>query len=168
MSDLTLLAPALGWTLAHSIWQIAVVFVVFKAGGLALGRSNRAHYAWALAAMALCAGWSVRTFAGQLERLERAQAEQTLFAPLSARQAAEVGLAPEVFSRYDAAAPALETTAVERAWAATLAWLDTHAPTLAGLWCIGVLVLSLRLLGGYFVARRWRQTCPRICAAARR
>jgi hypothetical protein len=36
-------------------------------------------------------------------------------------------------------------------------WLEAHVDWLGWLWSVGVLLLSLRLLGGYFIAQRWRR-----------
>lgn len=56
------LAPTLGWTLAHFLWQGALVALTLR---VALGacRSARSRYIWALGALLLMAALPIATFA---------------------------------------------------------------------------------------------------------
>lgn len=140
------IASALGWTLAHSLWQITVLYLVFRLLSLVWGRSNRLHYAAALGALALAALWAAHTFSVEYAG-QRALASVRAMAPGG-------DVAP------------LLATPVEGAWHPLPAvpvyhrvevWLDAHAHWLGLAWCLGAALLMIRLLGGYWMSRRWRR-----------
>jgi beta-lactamase regulating signal transducer with metallopeptidase domain len=132
---------ALGWALVHFAWQGALAAAVFGVLNLALhGAGARVRYALAaltLAAMALLPPLTV------------------LFARASRVESARpVASAPVAFA---AEAPVMNTEpSVAQAWPAiqVRARIANALPGIVGLWCAGVLVLSVRYLGGWRLVQR--------------
>lgn len=145
------LAAAFGWTLVHSLWQIALIFLLFKIAAFLLRRHAEAMYAASLLAMLASAAWTAITFGLQVERLRPVANSST--------EALAMELAP-------AAAPLEQQTIIiqnaapattPETWLDTAAaWLDAHAVLLGWTWCLGVLLCAFRLLGGWWLSRRLR------------
>lgn len=133
------LAEALGWALLHSLWQGGAIALLLAAG-LILARSQppRIRYRLAVAAMvallAACAG----TFAWIYEPQPG----------LAAGAFEDVTLS---FSAMQEALPSAAATAGTEAAAdpptAYFSYFEQHLPLLVNAWLLGVLLLSLRMLG---------------------
>jgi beta-lactamase regulating signal transducer with metallopeptidase domain len=153
---------AIAWTLIHFCWQAAAIAAAYRALSLlAARRSSNTRYLLALCALLLMLGASVATFAFEL----RANASSThavaaantlgnytispvTTPPAGASEATETGSAVGVehsspFGQSTFALPVLPNSA--------LRFID-------GLWLIGVLALSLRSLGGWWLIQRLRAT----------
>lgn len=124
-------AQALGWALAHSVWQGAAV-AASLAVALFLVRSARHRYATACAALGLMLLLFGFTFARSIPDGGGEYAAPTV---LSVRRGLGDG-APEPRSGTPAAA---------------------YLPWLAPFWAAGVLVFHLRALAGWTASRRLRQ-----------
>jgi GWxTD domain-containing protein len=130
-------AQALGWAVAHSVWQGAAVALALTAA-LALTRSARVRYAMAcgaLAAMLLAFGY---TFAHSVP------------AALPAMQTSSANL-----WRTSAGAGTPRTLPESP--------LSAYLPWLAPFWAAGVLACQIRALAGWTSARRMRSIG--VCAA---
>ena len=180
------LTRALGWTLLHSLWQGALVAAVL-AGALLLLRRQRAEVRYVAAAGALgvvvalagitfglyfnagastnaiLAPGSFKTVQVALVRkptpLARALAD--LRAAKDARPAAVAGAKSQLTSPTDAAHAAVDAPgAIPSApnWLARgLRYFDNHLPLLVLLWLLGLLAMSLRMLGGLLYVQRLRR-----------
>ena len=69
MNHLLPIAQSLGWTIVHSLWQIALIWLVFNLFAWRLQRHNNTIYLFSLAAMSGAVVWSVCTFAEAYRRL---------------------------------------------------------------------------------------------------
>ena len=143
---------ALGWALFHFLWQGALVALLLAAFHLALARRSPAlRYAVACGALALMLVLPVAT-ALSLARRGAAAARSGGPSPAAAA-------APEtMLSPVTAASPARETflpPSLETR-------LEAIRPAALLLWFAGVLLLSLRFLGGFRAANRLkrRETRP--------
>jgi beta-lactamase regulating signal transducer with metallopeptidase domain len=124
------LADTIGWTLIHFLWQGLLLAAMLRVI-LPLCRSAVARHNWALSTLAaMCLAPAV-TF---------------LWLRDQGGSAIALAAGPE-FPGIHTALRAFEPTAIPNCWPG---WL-------AGFWLTGVVVLSLRALGGLVLARRLRQ-----------
>ncbi|MEI6411561.1 MAG: M56 family metallopeptidase [Bacteroidota bacterium] len=147
-----IIIQALGWTVVHSFWQILLVFTLFKLGAWFINRNNRIQYAWALTAMGMIALWSVFTFLHEFDRLQIQEAAMTkaqnsaILAALSPRDATEPA--------FIAPAQIIEEPSLT---VHVLDWLEQYAAWFGWAWFIGALMLSVRMLVGYWLSQRLRR-----------
>jgi beta-lactamase regulating signal transducer with metallopeptidase domain len=135
---------ALGWTLVHFLWQGAAIALVYRVVDLALARrSANARYVLALAALLGMLAVSLSTLAYEEARLQ----------PSTVRA---VSAALVVRTSAPAAPIRAAATAARRAPAVQLFLVDQALPFLDGLWLAGVVLLTLRALGGWWLLRRLR------------
>ncbi|GAA4362465.1 hypothetical protein GCM10023185_30470 [Hymenobacter saemangeumensis] len=159
------LTQALGWTLLHSLWQGALVAGVL-AGALLLMRRHRAEVRYlasglALGSILVLAGL---TFARYYQSATVASAVEpgastTPLSPPSVRarfSAATAAAQPVAASRTRAAAP--PTAAETSSWQnQALQYFDRHLPVLVLAWALGLLAMTLRMLGGLLYVQRLRR-----------
>jgi beta-lactamase regulating signal transducer with metallopeptidase domain len=128
-------AQHLGWTLLHFVWQGALVSILFAAVRGLLGRSLSANARYILACLALGAMVlaPVATF-GILASLDPPSGALLAGSPSAA---AGLSAAPESSWRLASAS----------VWQRTLPWLVMA-------WLSGVVLFSVRLIGGWFRAAR--------------
>jgi beta-lactamase regulating signal transducer with metallopeptidase domain len=139
---------ALGWTLVHFLWQGAGIAVVYKVIDLALARrSANARYVLALAALLSMLAVSLTTLAYEEAGLQRSTLREGSVARVAATSVppAPVRAAAVAAAPVPAPAPAVKLLLVDRA-----------LPFLDALWLAGVLFLTLRALGGWWLLRRLR------------
>jgi bla regulator protein BlaR1 len=124
----------IGWMLLHSSWQGAVVAMAL-ALALRFFRSApaQARYLAACVAMALMIALPAATVIPSVAPVSHAIDGRR---PLS-----EVLAAHDVYRIF-----------VARSW---LTWIIPNFPTIVGLWMAGAGIFSVRLLGGFVLARRW-------------
>jgi len=146
----TILTQALGWTVLHSIWQISLIFVIFKAFYWLYELHNRAGYVCALVAMSLAAVWSGITFFEEFERIQSLHALQS--------EASAAVVFPENTPLQPAASPLISPPASPEIPLkdSIIDWLEKQSALLGWIWFLGVAALFLRLLGGYLLAQRLR------------
>ncbi|HEY0547271.1 MAG TPA: M56 family metallopeptidase [Pyrinomonadaceae bacterium] len=163
MTNETLLSQpifqALGWALVHFIWQGALVALLYASLRVMLRRrASHVRYAVACGALLLMFALPVATTLLAKRTLEQRQsASQEL-----AREAGTVWKSEQAAAETEAAAQAkqatwtaTETDAAQRLDTATVQRRFTKLlPWLVALWLVGVLLLSLRVLGGWAMAQR--------------
>ena len=138
---------ALAWTLIHFCWQAAAVAVVYRIASLVLARGrSEMRYALSLAALLLMVGGALGTFAWEMRSATSSPALPNIAAEMKSvalRAALQqkatpgkqvVGLVSDVSSSMN-----------------LLRWID-------GLWVLGVGVLSMRSIGGWWLIQRLRAT----------
>jgi beta-lactamase regulating signal transducer with metallopeptidase domain len=132
----------LGWALVHFAWQGALAGAVFAALHLGLrGASARARYALAAATLAAMALMPPITLLATRDRTAGAAAVATPRAAAVSSAAAPAG-------------PAIAAGVVGPSVAGLRERIGRALPGIVGLWCAGVLVLSVRLFGGWRLVRR--------------
>ncbi|WP_310395255.1 M56 family metallopeptidase [Hymenobacter sp.] len=189
------LTRALGWTLLHSLWQGALVAAVL-AGALLLLRRQRAEVRYVASAGALGAvvalagitfGLYLQAGAGS-KTLQGPGAVKNQWAlpvksvrnpPVPASSAS--GGAPAAASSAQpentagangakmlpTASAAVSPAAAAPDWLASgLRYFDRHLPLLVVAWLLGLLAMSLRLLGGLLYVQRLRRYRVRPLSAA--
>jgi beta-lactamase regulating signal transducer with metallopeptidase domain len=136
------LTEAIAWTLIHFCWQATVVAGIYRLVSRALNRrSSQSRYLLALAAMlamlAAAAGtlaWQVRPFA-PTPTLSAASTATPDMLPTGFPQSMQPGFIRSHMSTEESSRTTL------------LRWID-------GFWLLGVVVLSVRGLGGWWFIRR--------------
>jgi beta-lactamase regulating signal transducer with metallopeptidase domain len=150
---------AIAWTLIHFCWQAAVIAAAYR--GLSLitaRRSSNMRYLLALSALLLMLGASVATFAFEL---------RSNTSPTVANQTSN-GLTGYNFSpvitpgtEVPKSAASGPSAASSRPVASLVALPALPLPFLramVGIWLLGVLALSLRSFGGWWIIQRLRAT----------
>jgi len=143
LESFTPLAQAFGLTVAHSLWQIALIWLVFKLLEWWLSPRHKAVYLLSLAGMLASAGWAIATFAHEWTRL---QAVQTAF---SRSENEVVFIQPAFVSGNSIASLNL--------WESAQMWFENNAAPIGWAWLICAGLLWLRLIGGWWLAQRLRQ-----------
>lgn len=145
MNHLLPVTQALGWTIVHSIWQIAAIWVVFRLLSWRLQRQNNAVYLLALGAMLVAVIWSAATFYAAYERFSLVEtASSVSFSP------------PETVILTGSQDFATPEHISQNFPAIAAGWFDSHAAEIGWAWGICAILLYLRLLGGYWLAHRLR------------
>lgn len=141
----SLFSQALGWAVAHSLWQITLIWLLFKAVTWRLQGHNNAVYLLSIAAMAAGAIWAAVTFGAEYERVLRQNAvvQMAAHAPNDA-----TGLQITTGQALDQSN--LQFIQIVQQW------LEGHAQQIGWLWFLCATVLWLRLLGGYWLSQRLR------------
>lgn len=137
------LAQAFGFTIAHSIWQIALIWLVFKLLEWRLAHRHLAVYRLALGAMMVSVIWSGLTFMEQWER----------FGP----KAFQVSIAQVVDLNPLTTAAISDWTPETSIWQNLQFWLEIHAAQITWAWLLCAGILWIRLLGGWWLAQRIRK-----------
>lgn len=148
---------ALGWALIHFIWQGALVALLYASLRVMLRRRTaQVRYAVACCALLLMFALPAATTLIIKRALElKASAAQELSrdVPLAwksdetaAEAASAAGQKQATWTATETASPATAAT-VQRRFARLLPWL-------VSIWLVGVLILSLRVLGGWAMAQR--------------
>jgi beta-lactamase regulating signal transducer with metallopeptidase domain len=148
---------AVAWTLIHFCWQAAAIAALYAAAGrLLTHRSSNARYVIALTALLLMLAASAATFSWEMR-----SAPTTTFASFGAAPAPSVGddhtgykFSPTVTPVSDASHAAAVSSITE--W---LPWIDAF-------WLMGVVVLSCRSLGGWWLIQRLRTAAAEEAPAA--
>jgi beta-lactamase regulating signal transducer with metallopeptidase domain len=137
---------AIAWTLIHFCWQAAVVAASYRLLSAAIAhRTSHARYVVSLAALLLMLAAALGTFAWELNAGSSAPASSVAAAVNSAPHTTLEVLTAPVYARTTA-----ETAAPSFPIATALPWID-------GMWILGVIALSLRSLGGWWLIQRLRR-----------
>ncbi len=129
------LAEALGWALLHSLWQGAAIALLLAVGLiLARGLSAKVRYRIALSGMLVLLLACISTFAWIYEPGQATNEEVTLL--FSATQEALSSLPASAAGEAARDHPVVY-----------LSYFERHLPLLVTGWLLGVLLLSLRMLG---------------------
>ena len=175
------LTRALGWTLLHSLWQGALVAAVL-AGSLLLLRRQRAEvrYVVSAAALGVVVALACLTFGlyfnsgpadkllsefGSLKQIETPAARASAVTKVVHTRAVVGPLANSMLAV--AATAAVGIPAAGPGWlAAGLRYFDGQLPLLVLAWLLGLLAMSLRMLGGLLYVQRLRRYRVRPLSAA--
>ncbi|WP_035347969.1 M56 family metallopeptidase [Edaphobacter aggregans] len=150
---------ALGWTLVHFCWQAAAIALLYRILDLALSRSRSSvRYALALAAMMGMFAVSLVTLGYEEMRLTGSSAF-----PLGAQRPVatpmQSTLAPVI---SDHTAPTPEANPWWRLDLFLRRFVPMSLPRLMpwidAMWLLGVMILSLRTVGGWMMIRRLRMS----------
>ncbi len=141
---------ALGWTLVHFCWQAAVIALLYRVVDLALAKT-RSNVRYGLALGALLSMFAVAVVTLGYEEMRAAQAS-TMQATSSGSTYGVRSAAPSMPIEVAAAPPQFSTHVDLSAYlVGVMPWLD-------GVWLLGVLALSLRTVGGWWLVQRLRRT----------
>ena len=149
---------AIGWTLIHFCWQAAAIAAAYRGLSLVMTRrSSNARYTLALGALLMMMAISVATFAFELQSnasLPTSLGANNLMAPYTFSPVVTPGSEPgkPIASLQPAAARFTNSSLLTPALQLPL------LRAIDGLWLLGVLVLSLRSLGGWWLIQRLRAT----------
>lgn len=144
---------ALGWTLVHFCWQAAAIALVYKLADFATSksRSSNVRYLLVLAAMLLMLLAAIATLAYE----ETASHRAADVAASSGAQASASDLHPDI---QIAPRPMALIEMPSNPQNATQWMTGTVMPYLDGLWLLGVLALSIRTFGGWWMIRCLRHS----------
>lgn len=144
-SDLSLIARSLGYSIVHSLWQITLIWFVFKTLAYGLHHHNRTVYALSLVAMLGSALWPGFTFVEDYaQRLEQSRV-----------QAIERQLIATIEPGEPLIQPLAANDAPAHSWYWQAAgWLEAQSDTVGWVWIFCTALLWLRLFGGWWYARR--------------
>ena len=146
---------AIAWTLIHFCWQAAAVAAVYRLLSFALARrTSQTHYLLALSAMLLMLAASIATFAWEI-RTGAASSTSSITASVTEISNTTVNFSRGMAHVSGGAYPASS----EPSLTAALPWID-------GLWVLGVILLSLRSLGGWWLIQRLRASASADAPAA--
>ncbi len=143
--DLPLLR-ALGWTLAHFVWQGAVIGILLWAVLRArIFRTSSVRYIACGVALAACVGAVCSTFAAEFREMSTGPSAAFQAPPAPSTTATPTATqSPSPIPPYTPTilAPVTESPAAR-------AWLSPLLPWLVVVWAVGVMILSTRLLGAW-------------------
>jgi beta-lactamase regulating signal transducer with metallopeptidase domain len=143
---------AIAWTLIHFCWQAAAIAVLYRLLMLVLMRSaSQVRYVVSIAALGLMVAGAVATLAWEMYSLRPSPALHNAAAEIRhiALNAAAGQLGAGAAVKAQAATET--ATGAEASAANLLRWID-------GAWVLGVVVLSVRSIGGWWVIQRLRAT----------
>lgn len=130
---------ALGWTLVHFLWQGTAIALIYRLADLALARrSANARYVLALAALLSMPAVALTTLAYEQAHIDQPAVHMA-------------GVIHNVVSTAQYFEPAEPAAALHQG---NRLPLEPLMPWLDGLWLAGVVLLSLRALGGWWLVRR--------------
>lgn len=137
------LAQAFGLTVAHSLWQITLIWVVFKLLEWRLNHRHQTIYLLSLTTMLVSVACAIATFAINWERLK----------PLG-----QVSSLIENNTVFDPPAILQDGGSVTLTfWESAQFWLENYAAQIGWAWLCCVGLLWLRLIGGWWLAQRLRR-----------
>ncbi len=145
------LTDALGWTLLHSLWQGAVIALLMTVVLLLLSRrSAQVRYFVAVSALflvVLAAGSTFVTlyFSGQPATDD------------SINQLAKPPTAAGILTQNSIPTEAKTPFLWESVSGRWVAYVEQHAPVIVTLWGLGILMLTLRFMGGLLYVQRLKQ-----------
>lgn len=138
---------AVAWTLIHFCWQAAAIAAVYGLLSLAFARrTSHARYLLALSTLLLMLTASVATFAWEMRTGPSTAASAT---PALTHTLAGFKIAPT-------AAPLTGSAQSPESGSSLASLLPRLVPLIDAFWLIGVIVLSIRSLGGWWLIQRLR------------
>jgi len=137
---------AIAWTLIHFCWQAAAIAAVYRLLSLAFAkRTSHARYLLALSALLLMLAASMVTFAIEI----RSTSSFATTEPTVTRTLAVFQIAPTV-------TPPTGSTQLTESGSSLVSLVPRLVPIIDALWLIGVIALSIRSLGGWWLIQRLR------------
>ncbi len=160
---------AIAWTLIHFCWQAAVIAAAYRALSLlAERRSSNTRYLLALGALLLMIAASVATFAFEMRAGASSTAVRETVNALETSTISPVTTPPSGATQSPApsSTPAQPRPAFNPSIISFPILPISVLRFIDGLWLIGVLALSLRSLGGWWLIQRLRATATVEASAA--
>lgn len=172
----------LGWTLLHSLWQIAFVSILlFLAIRLLQNRSANLRYAISLAALAVSLIIPIVTFI-QISAKDSSSASTEVGkgAFYEVRKESLIGSnsVPVEASKGVVATNGRQTESIfSGVWEKSKLYVSDFLPVAVFFWLFGIMFFSIRLCGGFFQQRfyrtaaegtidsHWQDACSRLCDA---
>jgi beta-lactamase regulating signal transducer with metallopeptidase domain len=161
---------AIAWTLIHFCWQAAAIAAVYRALSVpAARRSSNTRYLLALSALLLMAAVSVGTFAFEMSAGASSTTAPATLNALETPTYSPVKTPPPGTTRalaHDGLNPSNPSSP------SNLSILNLPVPPMSvlrlidGLWLLGVLTLSLRSVGGWWLIQRLRASAMVEASAA--
>jgi len=139
----TPVTQAFGLTVAHSLWQITLIWLVFKLLEWWLNPRHQAVYLLSLAAMLATVVSAVATFVHEWVRLQPVETSILI------RENEGIIGASEFVSEHAAIRLSL--------WESPEIWLESHAAQIGWAWLICAGLLWMRLIGGWWLVQRLRR-----------
>lgn len=137
----SLLAQAFGLAVLHTLWQIALIWLLYKIASTLLRQRHQAVYWLAIGAMLGASIWFGATFFSEFERL-------SAISPVESTAA---------FSPELSGTTVTGTAVVAVSWTTrAMGWLEMHTREIGWAWGICVALLWLRLLGGWWMTQQLR------------
>lgn len=151
---------AIAWTLIHFCWQAAAIAAIYRGVSMVSARrSSNTRYLLALGALLLMVAASVTTFAFEMRSGSSSAAQSAIAGSHDTYMISPVTTATSGTAQSPATPP-VSTAQSHTAFIPsgfTLPVLPTSALRfIDSLWLLGVLTLSLRSLGGWWLIRRLR------------
>jgi len=137
------LAQAFGLTVAHSLWQIALIWVVFKLLEWRLSDRHQAVYLLSLAAMFASIVWAIATFVREWARLQPVE-NMFSFTENEGLPATSSLVSNGIMNSLNLGQSAQ-------------IWLESNAAPIGWAWLVCTVLLWLRLMGGWWLAQRLRR-----------
>jgi beta-lactamase regulating signal transducer with metallopeptidase domain len=149
---------AIGWTLIHFCWQAAAIAALYRCLSMLAGRrSSNTRYLLALGALLLMVATAAGTFGFEIDSKaswSEAPGTRTWMLPGT--------FSPVITARSEPAGPGPARQPASSDFTSSRLMMSVRQlPVLGlidGLWLVGVLVLSLRSLGGWCLIQRLRAT----------
>lgn len=140
---------ALAWTLVHSLWQLSLLFFLYKFIGSLYRQNTSVRYWSGIGVLFSQFLISVFTF------------WKTFPKDVSAK-VFNFGVGnPQSLTNVSTSEPTTQSPVVlTSVWEQMATWLNLHLDWLVMLWILGMAIMTLRLLGGYFYVQklRWQHT----------
>lgn len=141
---------AIAWTLIHFCWQAAAIAAVYRLLSFAFARcSSNARYLLALSALLLMLSASVTTFAWEMRSGQPVTASAVT--PTAGKPLAGFKISPTL-------SPATESLQPTEVGPSLASLVPRLVPLIDAFWLIGVIVLSIRSIGGWWLIQRLRAT----------
>jgi beta-lactamase regulating signal transducer with metallopeptidase domain len=145
----------LGWALVHSVWEISAIAGVLFLSGFLMKRAN-IRYVVALGALALCLTAPFGTALLLNRPVPDSVNETAMAAPApTSTQPGKVQSKPVTYQTRNLASSIAPAESVEPKLGVRV---EQTFPMLLRLWLIGLVLMCLRLCGGYYLLTRLKQT----------
>ena len=150
---------SLGWTLIHFCWQAAAIAIAYKVVDLSVTRGARratsqTRYLLALAAMLCMFAAAAGTLLYEELRLQHAATAEYATDSVTNLTALPTS---DTSTTLETESPATQPS-LREAIIAALPRPASFLPWLDALWMLGVLILSVRTVGGWLIVQRLRNT----------
>lgn len=137
------LIQAFGHAVVHSLWQIALIWLIFKLLEWRFGRNHQLVYLLSLAAMLASTLWAAHTFFIHWTRVQQVATVETVYSDI------ETLFTPQVLTT----GPGSELSV----WQSLQFWLEAHSALIGWVWLLCAALLWLRLMGSWWLAQRVRK-----------
>jgi beta-lactamase regulating signal transducer with metallopeptidase domain len=142
---------AIAWTLIHFCWQAASIAAIYRLLSLVFARrTSHARYLLALSALLLMMAASVVTFAIEMR--------SALSAPTTASTNPTVTSTSAGLNFTATVTPPTNSTQLTESGPSLVSLVPRLVPLIDAVWLIGVIALSIRSLGGWWLIQRLRAT----------